>query len=134
VKTYKDADELKALLKAIPYDGGALEISHHAGEVTFLGVPDQPDFGVVDFKIYPSTHVPELKSLKEYFFGWRDVVVSYERFIDVVFEHLMEVYRPDRLRITLRTNVRGGISSTLTIDSDWAVRGGEERYRDWQEG
>ncbi len=46
----------------------------------------------------------------------------------------MEVYRPDRLRITLRTNVRGGISSTLTIDSDWAVRGGEERYRDWQEG
>jgi 7-cyano-7-deazaguanine reductase len=28
-------------------------------------------------------------------------------------------------------NPRGRISSRLTIDSDWSVRGGEEKYCDW---
>ena len=28
-------------------------------------------------------------------------------------------------------NPRGGISSKLTIDSDWKVRGGEEKFNDW---
>ena len=28
-------------------------------------------------------------------------------------------------------NPRGGISSKLTIDSDWAARGGDEKYKDW---
>ncbi len=29
-------------------------------------------------------------------------------------------------------NPRGGISSKLTIDSDWSVRGGKEIFKDWQ--
>jgi len=29
-------------------------------------------------------------------------------------------------------NPRGGISSKLTIDSDWGARGGKERYNDWK--
>jgi 7-cyano-7-deazaguanine reductase len=57
--------------------------------------------------------------------------VSYERFIDVVYEHFMGVYEPARLRLTLETRPRGGISSRLTIDSDWAIRGGKEEFRDW---
>ena len=28
-------------------------------------------------------------------------------------------------------NPRGGISSKLTVDSDWGVRGGEDRFKDW---
>ena len=28
---------------------------------------------------------------------------------------------------------RGGISSRLTIDSDWEVLGGEEKYKEWGE-
>ena len=43
----------------------------------------------------------------------------------------MEVYAPDRLRLVLKSNPRGGISSRLVIDSDWSARGGEEKYRDW---
>ena len=45
--------------------------------------------------------------VEECFFGWRDVVVSYERFLDVVYTDLMAVYGPRRLRVSLRTNVKG---------------------------
>jgi len=67
-------------------------------------------------------------------FHLRDITVSYERLINIFYDHLMEVYEPDRLRIVMNCNPRGGISSKLTIDSDWAVRGGEEKYRDWAHG
>jgi 7-cyano-7-deazaguanine reductase len=61
----------------------------------------------------------------------RDIVVSYERLINIMYDHLKAAYEPDRLRIVMICNPRGGISSKLTIDSDWKVRGGEEKYRDW---
>jgi 7-cyano-7-deazaguanine reductase len=122
-----DSDSLKAL----PHSGGAIELKHKAPEITFLGVHDQPDFATLFITMYPHTSVIELKSLKEYLYQWRNVVVSYERFLDVVFVHFMSVYEPTRLRLTLETRPRGGISSRLTIDSDWAIRGGKEEFRDW---
>ncbi|HVW60300.1 MAG TPA: hypothetical protein VHC48_09705 [Puia sp.] len=44
----------------------------------------------------------------------------------------MAVYEPERLRIVMVCNPRGGISSKLTIDSDWKARGGPEKFSDWQ--
>jgi hypothetical protein len=35
--------------------------------------------------------------LKEYIYAWRNVVVSYERFVETVFSHMMQVYEPVRL-------------------------------------
>jgi len=120
-----------ATLKSIPHRGGPIEIKHKAPEVTFLGVRDQPDFAELFITMYPNRKLIELKSLKEYLYEWRMVTVSYERFIDIVFEHLMSVCEPQRLRLVLVTRPRGGISSKLAIDSDWAVRGGKEEFRDW---
>lgn len=45
---------------------------------------------------------------------------------------MMKVYEPSRLRIVMVCNPRGGISSKLTIDSDWKIRGGDENFKDWQ--
>jgi 7-cyano-7-deazaguanine reductase len=129
LKSYETVDSDS--LKALPHSGGAIELKHKAPEVTFLGVHDQPDFAILFITMYPHTSVIELKSLKEYLYQWRNVVVSYERFLDVVFVHFMSVYEPTRLRLTLETRPRGGISSRLTIDSDWAIRGGKEEFRDW---
>ena len=50
---------------------------------------------------------------------------------NVIFEDLMQIYEPTRLRLMMRLRPRGGISSCLTIDSDWAIRGGNEQFRDW---
>lgn len=81
--------------------------------------------------LYPAESVIEPRSLKAYLYQWRDVSVSYERFLDVVYDHIMRVYEPVRLRLVFETRPRGGISSRLTIDSDWAIRGGKEQFRDW---
>ena len=69
--------------------------------------------------------------MKEYVYQLRNIIVSYERLINIIYDQLMEVYDPDRLRIVMICNPRGGISSKLTIDSDWKARGGKEKYADW---
>jgi len=121
-----------SLLKSIPNPTDqAYEIKIKNPEITFEGVRDQPDFAAVYITMYPAKRVVELKSLKQYFFQFRSKILSYERLINVVYDDLMEVYKPDRLRIVMEFNARGGISSKLTIDSDWKVRGGNEMFKDW---
>ncbi len=132
-KLYKDID--KSILKSIPNPTKeAYEIKIKIPEFTFLGIQEQPDFANVYLTLYPKNKIIELKSLKLYVFQLRDIVVSYERLINIFYDHLMEVYNPDRLRIVMNCNPRGGISSRLTIDSDWGIRGGEEKYKDWVHG
>ena len=125
----------KRILKAIPNPSKeAYEIKIKIPEFTFLGVHEQPDFANVYLTFYPKEKIIELKSLKQYAFHLRDIIVYYELLINVFYNHLMEVFDPERLRIVMNCNPRGGISSRLTIDSDWAARGGEERFKDWLHG
>lgn len=132
-KLYKEID--KTILKAIPNPSKeAYEIKIKIPEFTFLGVKEQPDFATVFLTMYPSDKIVELKSLKLYAFHLRDIVVSYERLINIFYDHLMEVYEPERLRISMVCNPRGGISAKLAIDSDWAVRGGKEQFKEWLGG
>jgi len=107
------------------------EIKIKNPEITFLGVKGQPDFANMYLTLYPCEKVIELKSLKEYTFQFREKIISYERLINVVYDDIMETYEPLRLRLVMVFNPRGGISSRLTIDSDWIIRGGPEKYRDW---
>ena len=107
------------------------EIKIKNPEITFLGVQNQPDFATAHITMHPRGRVIELRSLKIYFQQFRDKVISYERLINVIYNDLMAVYRPIRLRIVMTLTPRGGISSRLTIDSDWKVRGGKEAFKDW---
>ena len=132
-KPYEQID--KSLLKSIPNPSkGAYEIKIKIPEFTFLGVSSQPDFATMYLTFYPTNKVIELKSVKEYVYQLRNIIVSYERLINIFYDHLMEVYEPDRMRIVMICNPRGGISSKLTIDSDWLARGGTEKYKDWASG
>ncbi|MCU4175025.1 preQ(1) synthase [Carboxylicivirga sp. N1Y90] len=131
VLTYKEIDA--SILKSLPNPSGeAYEIKVKIPEFTFLGVKNQPDFADVYITFYPKKRIIELKSLKEYVHHLRNITVSYERLINVFYDHVMEVYDPERVRITMVCNPRGGISSKLTIDSDWKVRGGKESFGDWK--
>lgn len=132
IKKYDQIDS--TILKSLPNPSvGAYEIKVKIPEFTFLGVKEQPDFANAYISFYPKEKIIELKSLKQYVFQLRDVVVSYERLINIFHDDMMNVYDPDRLRLVMVFNPRGGISSKLTIDSDWSVRGGEEKYKDWFE-
>jgi 7-cyano-7-deazaguanine reductase len=131
IKTYKDIDS--SLLTAIPNPTDkAYEIKIKIPEFTFLGVKEQPDFAVIYLTFYPKSKVIELKSFKHYVFQLRNIVVSYERLINIIYEDLLKVYDPERVRLGMICNPRGGISSKLTIDSDWKTRGGQEKFNDWK--
>jgi len=133
VKTYKEIDP--SILIALPNPAKeAYEIKIKVPEFTFLGVQEQPDFATIYLTFYPKNSIIELKALKQYVFQLRNIVVSYERLINIVYDHLMEVYDPARLRLVMNFNPRGGISSILTIDSDWKIRGGDDNYQSWSEG
>lgn len=120
------------ILKAISNPSGdAYEIKMKIPELTFEGVRGQPDFAQLFITFYPGNKVIELKSLKEYFFAFRNQLYSYERIINVIYDDLMDVYEPARLRLVIACNPRGGISSKLTVDSDWGVRGGKDQFKDW---
>ena len=131
IQTFKHID--KTILKAIPNpDRNGYEIKIKVPEFTFLGVQGQPDFAVLYLTFYPKGKIIELKALKHYVFQLRNIIVSYERLINIFYEHLMEVYEPERLRVVMICNPRGGISSKLTIDSDCKIRGGNEKFNDWK--
>ena len=130
-----DGDIDSSMLKSIPNPEKVIpyEIKIKQPEVTFLGVYNQPDFATLYILMYPNGRIIELKSLKLYLQQYRDVVISYERLINQLYDHMKEVYTPQRLRIVLDCNPRGGISSRLTIDSDWEALGGEDKYKNWRE-
>ena len=124
----KNRDILKSISNP---SGEAYEIKMKIPELTFEGVRGQPDFAQLFVTLYPGKNIVELKSLKEYMFAFRNQIFSYERIINVIYDDLMSVYEPERLRLVLVCNPRGGISSKLTVDSDWGVRGGDDSFKDW---
>jgi len=82
-------------------------------ELTFYGFPNQPDFVTIIIDIVPSKNTIELKSLKMYLLQFRDKHMSYERILDIIFKDINEIYLPHSLKVTLKTQPRGGICSTL---------------------
>ena len=127
-KTWTDRSLLKTIKNPTKE---AYEIKIKNPEITFEGDLGKPDFAIAYITLYPSESVVELKSLKEYFYQFRSKWFSYERLINVVYDDLVEVYKPKRLRIVMEFNPLGGISSKLAIDSDWSARGGSEEFKDW---
>ena len=120
------------ILKSIPNPSEeAYEIKMKIPELTFEGVKGQPDFAKLYITFYPGNKVIELKSLKEYFFAFRSQIYSYERIINVIYDDMIAAYAPARLRLVMTCNPRGGISSKLTVDSDWGIRGGKDCFKDW---
>ena len=124
------AQDLEVFLN--PYPDRDYEIHMECPEFTCLCPrTGQPDFAHIDIHYVPDHECIELKSLKIYKDSYRDSVVSYERLCNVVYEDLMSVYQPIRMRLMMTVRPRGGISSCLTIDSDWKIRGGHENFNDW---
>ena len=93
------------------------EIEIDAPEFTFYGAKNQPDYASINITMIPGKSVIELKSFKLYLQQYRNQLASYERVINVIYDDLIQVYKPKRLVIEMKFNPRGGISSKLTIDS-----------------
>jgi 7-cyano-7-deazaguanine reductase len=76
----------------------------------------QPDFATITIDYVPDQTCLELKSLKMYFFAYRQQGIFYEAVINRILDDLVNVCRPRQMTVTGDFAVRGGFSSVVTAE------------------
>ena len=72
-----------------------------------------PDFGAVTICYVPRRQCLELKSLKEYILGYRNLGIFYENAVNRILEDVVQACRPARATVRGEFNPRGGIKSII---------------------
>lgn len=97
------------------YDDRDYRIDLQFGEFTAIcPKTGLPDFGEIHISYIPDRFCLELKSLKEYFFFFRNVGIFHENVVNRVLDDLVRACSPRRLRIHVDYNVRGGIRTRVS--------------------
>lgn len=73
----------------------------------------QPDFATIELDYVPDELCIELKSLKLYYYSFRNEGIYYEAVTNRLLSELAEACKPRYMRVTGNFNVRGGISSVV---------------------
>jgi 7-cyano-7-deazaguanine reductase len=76
----------------------------------------QPDFATLDLEYVPDALCVELKSLKLYFWSFRDRGAFHEAVTNEIADFLAASLQPRFLRLTAQFNVRGGIYTTVIAE------------------
>jgi 7-cyano-7-deazaguanine reductase len=80
-------------------------------------ITGQPDFARITIEYIPDKCCIESKSLKLYLFAFRNEGSFYEDVTNRIFTDLMETCKPRRLIVIGEFTSRGGIRSTVRVDS-----------------
>jgi 7-cyano-7-deazaguanine reductase len=72
-----------------------------------------PDFGVIDIRYVPDKLCVELKSLKMYLLGFRNLGIFYENAVNRILKDFVDACRPVEATVTGEFNPRGGIKSVV---------------------
>jgi 7-cyano-7-deazaguanine reductase len=72
-----------------------------------------PDFGVITVRYMPDERCLELKSLKEYFYCFRNLGIFQENIVNQVLEDIVKWARPVWAEVKGDFRPRGGISTTV---------------------
>lgn len=72
-----------------------------------------PDFGVLEIRYTPDKYCLELKSLKLYLLGYRNLGIFYENAVNRILDDIVKACRPVRATIIGEFNPRGGMMSTV---------------------
>ena len=76
----------------------------------------QPDFAVIHIEYVPDMVNVELKSLKSYFWAYRDEAGFHEAITNKIMDDLVVLLSPRYMKIIAKWNVRGGIFTTVEIE------------------
>ena len=79
-------------------------------------VTNQPDISSVTIEYEPDRHCIESKSLKLYFWGFRDRAVFAEALAAEIAGEVMATAKPHRVRVELTQHPRGGITITAVSE------------------
>ena len=76
----------------------------------------QPDFAHLYIEYIPDLQNIELKSLKNYFWTFRDVGAFHEAITNQILKDLVSTISPRFMKITADWNVRGGIYTSVEVE------------------
>ena len=77
-------------------------------------VTGQPDFATITVSYVPEKLCVEMKSLKLYFFAYRNKGIFFEAAINTILDDLASVLSPRRMSVTGTFSARGGMSAIVT--------------------
>ncbi len=72
-----------------------------------------PDFGTITIRYIPNQWCVELKSLKFYILGYRNLGIFYENAVNRILRDFVKATKPIQATVTGEFNVRGGIKSVI---------------------
>lgn len=109
-----------------PRPGRPYTIRFESAEITSLcPVTGQPDFYRVGIEYVPGAHCIESKSLKLYFFSFREAGLFAEDLANRLLDDLVAACAPAWMRVACTMNPRGGVS--LAVEAEHGARAGGQR-------
>lgn len=79
-------------------------------------VTGQPDFATITVRYVPDQLCVEMKSLKLYFFSYRNKGIFYEAVTNTILDDLVALLKPRKMTVIGDFAVRGGTAGTITVD------------------
>jgi 7-cyano-7-deazaguanine reductase len=79
-------------------------------------VTGQPDFATITVRYVPDKLCVEMKSLKLYYFSYRNKGIFYEAVTNTILDDLVAVLKPRRMTVIGQFAVRGGTAGTVTAE------------------
>lgn len=111
-------------LDTFPTPEGVTLVRFTTDEVTsHCPVTGQPDFSTVILEYEPEGLCIESKSLKLYFWSFRDEALMAERLASTIAADIAKAIRPRWVKVEVRQNVRGGLQ--LTAVAEWPRADGD---------
>lgn len=92
-------------------------------------VTGQPDFATITIRYVPDRYCVEMKSLKLYFFAYRNKGIFYEAVVNTILDDLVAVLRPRKMMVIGEFAVRGGTAGTVTVEYDGENESGRNGRR-----
>jgi 7-cyano-7-deazaguanine reductase len=104
----------------IPYKGGIPQTIVYKCSELIARCPMTliPDFYTITITFIPNKHIPELKSLRDYFRDYFDIPISHEHLQAKIFSDFKKAIKPKRLRIELDAAIRGGIKTDIVYENN----------------
>ncbi|MEW6687349.1 MAG: preQ(1) synthase [Candidatus Edwardsbacteria bacterium] len=72
-----------------------------------------PDFGTITIRYIPDKLCVELKSLKMYILGFRNLGIFYENAVNRILRDFVKACRPSQATITGEFHIRGGMKTVV---------------------
>lgn len=104
-------------IQTIPYVGKVSQLVTYESQELVARCPmtGYLDFYGVRIQFIPGSLLPELKSLKLYYFGFADLPISHEHLAARIYTEFSDAVKPVACRLELTAEVRGGIKTTILV-------------------